>query len=307
MMFYFKEIKSENQEIKLPIFKNNNIRVFIKREDLIHSIISGNKFRKLKYNVEKALNEKKDQIITFGGAFSNHILATAYIGKLTNLKTIGIIRGDELINKKLNSTLQNCKNFGMKFLFISRADYKKRNNAEYISTLRKKYTNSFIIPEGGTNYLGVKGCEEILEKDDDFFDVICCPVGSGGTIAGLINTKKKFQKILGFSALKSSNINNVITKFVNNNDWKIFDDNFFKGYSKIDNRLVNFINDINKQTGILLDPIYNSKMLYHIIKMISNDQWIYGKKILLINTGGLQSINEINFKLKKKGCEIINH
>ena len=93
-MFYFKEIKSENQEIKLPIFKNNNIRVFIKREDLIHSIISGNKFRKLKYNVEKALNEKKDQIITFGGAFSNHILATAYIGKLTNLKTIGIIRGD---------------------------------------------------------------------------------------------------------------------------------------------------------------------------------------------------------------------
>ena len=307
MMFYFKEIKSENQEIKLPIFKNNNIRVFIKREDLIHSIISGNKFRKLKYNVEKALNEKKDQIITFGGAFSNHILATAYIGKLTNLKTIGIIRGDELLNKKLNSTLQNCKNFGMKFLFISRADYKKRNNAEYINTLRKKYTNSFIIPEGGTNYLGVKGCEEILEKDDDFFDVICCPVGSGGTIAGLINTKKNFQKILGFSALKSSNINNVITKFVNNNDWKIFDDNFFKGYSKIDNRLVNFINDINKQTGILLDPIYNSKMLYHIIKMISNDQWIYGKKILLINTGGHQSINEINFKLKKKGCEIINH
>jgi 1-aminocyclopropane-1-carboxylate deaminase len=195
----------------------------------------------------------------------------------------------------------------MKFLFISRKDYKKRNNAEYINTLRKKYTNSFIIPEGGTNYLGVKGCEEILEKDDDFFDVICCPVGSGGTIAGLINSKKKFQKILGFSALKSSNINNVITKFVNNNNWKIFDDNFFKGYSKIDNRLVNFINDINKQTGILLDPIYNSKMLYHIIKMISSDQWIYGKKILLINTGGLQSINEINFKLKKKGCEIINH
>ena len=306
-MFYFKEIKSENQEIKLSIFKNNNIRVFIKREDLIHSIISGNKFRKLKYNIEKALNEKKDQIITFGGAFSNHILATAYIGKLTNLKTIGIIREDELLNKKLNSTLQNCKNFGMKFLFISRTDYKKRNNAEYINTLRKKYTNSFIIPEGGTNYLGVKGCEEILEKDDDFFDVICCPVGSGGTIAGLINSKKKFQKILGFSALKSSNINNVITKFVNNNDWKIFDDNFFKGYSKIDSRLVNFINDINKQTGILLDPIYNSKMLYHIIKMISNDQWIYGKKILLINTGGLQSINEINFKLNKKGCEIINH
>lgn len=306
-MFYFKEIKSKNQEIKLPIFKNNNIRVFIKREDLIHSIISGNKFRKLKYNVEKVLNEKKDQIITFGGAFSNHILATAYIGKLTNLKTIGIIRGDELLNKKLNSTLQNCKNFGMKFLFISRKDYKKRNNAEYINTLRKKYTNSFIIPEGGTNYLGVKGCEEILEKDDDFFDVICCPVCSGGTIAGLINSKKKFQKILGFSALKSSNINNVITKFVNNNNWKIFDDNFFKGYSKIDNRLVNFINDINKQTGILLDPIYNSKMLYHIIKMISSDQWIYGKKILLINTGGLQSINEINFKLKKKGCKIINH
>ena len=166
---------------------------------------------------------------------------------------------------------------------------------------------AFIVPEGGTNYLGVKGCEEILNKEDSFFDVICCPVGSGGTISGLINSKNNLQKILGFSALKDSKIKNVITKFVNNNDWKVFDDMFFGGYSKVDYELVNFINKTYDQTGILFDPIYNSKMLFQIIYMISNDKWPYGKNILLINTGGIQSIDEINLRLKKKGCVTINH
>tara|TARA_B100000780_G_scaffold278006_1_gene250191 strand:- start:1977 stop:2897 length:921 start_codon:yes stop_codon:yes gene_type:complete len=306
-MFFFKDFKPVNEKINLPILNNQKISLHIKREDLIHPIISGNKFRKLKYNIKEALDQQKSEILTFGGAYSNHLLACSFIGKLMGLKTIGIIRGDELSNKKLNSTLQKCHDFGMKFIFISRIEYKRRNEKDYINSLKKIHKDAFIIPEGGTNYLGVKGCKEILNKEDKTYDVICCPVGSGGTISGLINSKKKHQKILGFSALKSSDINNVISKFVKNKNWEILDDTFFGGYSKIDNELVDFINKIYNQTGILLDPIYNSKMLFQIVHMILSKKWIYGNKVLLINTGGLQSITEMNIKLNKKGCHTINY
>ena len=304
-MFCFKDIKSINQKVNLPLFQKKNISLYIKREDLIHPIISGNKFRKLKYNIKEAISQKKKEIITFGGAYSNHLLACSFVGKQMGLKTIGIIRGDELSKKTFNSTLKKCHDFGMTFNFITREEYRKRNQKDYLDSLKNKHNDAFIIPEGGTNYYGVKGCEEILNKEDEFFDVICCPVGSGGTISGLINSN--INKILGFSALNVSNINNVISNFVNNDNWEVLDDKLFGGYSKIDNKLVDFINKINIQTGILLDPIYNSKMLYHITSMILSEKWNYGNKILLINTGGLQSINEMNIKLTKKGCITINH
>jgi len=306
-MFNFNNIASINQEISLPILNKYNKKIYFKREDLIHPIISGNKFRKLKYNIKEALKINKTHLISFGGAYSNHLLALSYIGKLYGLSTLGIIRGEELLKKKLNSTLQKCNDFGMKFVYVSREEYRKRNHIKYIDSLQKLYKDSFIIPEGGTNHLGVKGCEEILTKKDEDFDVICCPVGSGGTISGLINSKNKNQKVLGFSALKASGINNVISNFVNNNNWELYDDVFFGGYSKVDNRLVSFINETYSSTGVLLDPIYNSKMLFRIINLILIDKWIYGDKILIINTGGLQSVYEMNLKLKKKGCITINH
>ena len=307
-MFFLQDFKSKNHKIELPVLKSKNkITIYVKREDLIHPIISGNKFRKLKYNLKEAVNQKKKKIITFGGAYSNHILACAYAGKLTGLKTIGIIRGDELSKKPLNSTLKKSQLFGMEFVFVSRNEYRKRNKKDYLESLKNIYKDAYIIPEGGTNNLGIYGCQEILCEEDKFFDVICCPVGSGGTISGLINSKESCQKILGFSALKSSKINNVISKFVNNNNWKIFDDMFFGGYSKIDDQLVKFINKTYDRTGILFDPIYNSKMLFQIVHMILNERWIYGNKVLLINTGGLQSITDINIKLKKKRCLKINY
>tara|TARA_B110000037_G_scaffold38465_1_gene47386 strand:+ start:81 stop:1001 length:921 start_codon:yes stop_codon:yes gene_type:complete len=306
-MFNFNNTASINQEISLPILNKYNKKIYFKREDLIHPIISGNKFRKLKYNIKEALKINKTHLISFGGAYSNHLLALSYIGKLYGLSTLGIIRGEELLKKKLNSTLQKCNDFGMKFIYVSREEYRKRNHIKYIDSLQKLYKDSFIIPEGGTNHLGVKGCEEILTKKDEDFDVICCPVGSGGTISGLINSKNKNQKVLGFSALKASGINNVISNFVNNNNWELYDDVFFGGYSKVDNRLVSFINETYSSTGVLLDPIYNSKMLFRIINLILIDKWIYGDKILIINTGGLQSVYEMNLKLKKKGCITINH
>mgnify|MGYP002151857137 CR=1 FL=1 len=178
----------------LPIFNENNFKFYIKREDQIHPTVSGNKFRKLKYNIKKAKEMNKQEILTFGGAHSNHLLATAFMGKIEGLKTYGIIRGEELKKLNYNSTLKKCQELGMKFIFISRDDYRKRNELDYTKSISDLYTSAYVIPEGGTNELGVLGCQEILSSEDSFFDVICCPVGSGGTISGIINSSNDSQQ-----------------------------------------------------------------------------------------------------------------
>ena len=305
-MFYFTNNLVKNQKIDLPIFREKNIEVYLKREDLIHPLISGNKFRKLKYNVSEFYRLRKKNIITFGGPYSNHLFACAHIGNMNKIEIIGIVRGKELEKKILNKNLKLCQNLGMKLNFVSRDEYKKRNKTDYQQNILRKHIESYLIPEGGTNDYGVMGCEEILSKSDEKFDVICCPVGSGGTISGIINKSNKKQTVIGFSALKSSGVENVISRYVSKDNWLIFDDDLFGGYSKIDKKLVIFINEIFRETKILFDPIYNSKMLYKIISLISDSRWSYGRKLLLINTGGLQSIDSINKKLINKGCNIIN-
>ena len=225
-MSFFNTIKTENIRLEFQDL-NHDLKIFMKREDLIHPIISGNKFRKLKYNLKKLKKNKNSLLITFGGAFSNHLLAVAYLGKIEGIKTLAIVRGEELKNSKLNTTLQKCSDFGMKFEFVSREKYRERNSNKYNYELQNKFKNAYIVPEGGTNILGVKGCEEILsESDKNFFDVVCVPVGSGGTFSGLINSSLEKQKILGFSALNNSNISEVINKFVKKDNWKLYDESF---------------------------------------------------------------------------------
>ena len=306
-MSFFNTIKTENIRLEFQDL-NHDLKIFMKREDLIHPIISGNKFRKLKYNLKKLKKNKNSLLITFGGAFSNHLLAVAYMGKIEGIKTLAIVRGEELKNSKLNTTLQKCSDFGMKFEFVSREKYRERNTNKYNYELQNKFKNAYIIPEGGTNKLGVKGCEEILSKyDKEFFDVVCVPVGSGGTFSGLINSSLEKQKILGFSALNNSNISEVINKFAKKDNWKLFDESFFGGYAKFNNELINFINNFYERHNIRLDSIYNAKMILRIIDLINNNNWIFGKNILIINTGGTQSVAGINELLKKKGCETINY
>ncbi|MBL6649010.1 MAG: 1-aminocyclopropane-1-carboxylate deaminase/D-cysteine desulfhydrase [Flavobacteriaceae bacterium] len=277
----------------------------MKREDLIHPVISGNKFRKLKYNIQSI--DKKKQLISFGGAYSNHLLALSYIGKYENLNTVGIVRGEELKNLELNPTLKRCIENGMKLKFVDRNEYRLRNNKVYIKKLKKTYMNSLIIPEGGTNDKGIKGCEEILSDDDRvFFDVICVPVGSGGTFSGLINSSSKKQLVIGFSSLNNSNLKNDIIKFVNKKNWELIEDDVFGGYAKFNQELISFINNFYNITKIKLDPIYNSKMIFRIIDTIKKKKWRFGKRILIINTGGLQSIESFNNLLKNKKCETIS-
>lgn len=297
---------SPNQRIHLRILAEKEIELWIKREDEIHPEVSGNKFRKLKYNILQAKKENKNTILSFGGAFSNHILATASAAKMEGLNSIGVIRGEELgedlkATLSSNPTLSAAYSYGMKFVFISREDYRKKSEPEMISKLNLELGDFYLVPEGGTNELAVKGCEEILTKDDEQFDYICSCVGTGGTLAGLINTSSSNQKVLGYPALKGDFLKEEIEKFVSSkNNWELITDYNFGGYAKHPIELIQFINEFKKQTDIALDPIYTGKMMYGILDQVQNDKFSKGSKILVIHTGGLQGIKGINQQLEKK-------
>ena len=311
MLFQLEIPIPENQQIHLPILTTKGVELFIKREDTIHPFVSGNKFRKLKYNIAEAKRQGKETLLTFGGAFSNHIAATAAAGKMAGFKTIGIIRGDELgkdVTKTLlqNETLRNAYENGMQFKFITREAYRNKTSEEFINQLKKEFGDFYLVPEGGTNALAVKGCEEILTNEDEKFNYICCAVGTGGTISGLINSAKNHQKVIGFPALKGDFLVDEIKPFVSkNNHWSIQNEYHFGGYGKYTEELIRFINEFKEQTGVLLDPIYTGKMLFGILDLVAKDMFPRNSKILAIHTGGLQGITGVNQKLKNKNQELI--
>ena len=290
--------------------EEKGIELYIKREDEIHPFVSGNKFRKLKYNIQEAKKTNKNTLLTFGGAFSNHIVATAVAGYLTDFKTIGVIRGEELgldVTETLskNTTLKNSYEHNMQFEFVSRELYRKKLEDSFINNLKEKYGDFYLIPEGGTNDLAIKGCEEILTVSDAKFDYICCAVGTCGTISGVINASSKHQKVIGFPALKGDFLFDDIKKLTSKSNWSLQTNYHFGGYAKYTDELIRFINDFNKDTGVLLDPIYTVKMIFGILDMIKKNQFKKGSKILAIHTGGIQGIEGFNQKLKKKNKEII--
>jgi 1-aminocyclopropane-1-carboxylate deaminase len=285
----------------LTISFPNSITVSIKREDLIHPFVSGNKFRKLKYNLLQAKKEHKDTLLTFGGAYSNHIAAVAYAGQENGFRTIGIIRGDELESKIAeNPTLQFAKNCGMEFKFVSREEYRNKQETLFLETLKSIYGNFYLIPEGGTNELAIKGCQEILTPVDSQFDYICCSVGTGGTISGIINSALPHQKVLGFPALKGDFLKDEIRKFATNERWELVNDYHFGGYGKVNEQLVQFINQFYQETQVPLDPIYTGKMVFGVMDLIQKNYFPENAKILLIHTGGLQGIKGMNTILKNK-------
>lgn len=298
---------STNQEVQLPILKEKQVTLFLKREDLIHPYISGNKYRKLKYNLLEAEQLGLETVVTFGGAFSNHIAATAYAASENGFKSIGIIRGEELEEKWMqNLTLNRAYDNGMRFKFVSRERYRGKNEPGFLSDLKKEFGDFQLIPEGGTNALAVKGCEEILNQTDADFDIITTCVGTGGTIAGLINSSKQHQHVIGFPALKGDFLEQEIKKMVDNRRWSLLLDYHFGGYGKITESLVRFINDFKKRTGIPLDPVYTGKMLYGLLDRVKHDTFVPGTKILAVHTGGLQGIDGMNSVLKKKKLPLLD-
>ena len=301
---------SQNQQIQLPILEEKKLELFIKREDLIHPFVSGNKFRKLKHNLFAAKNQQKETLLTFGGAFSNHIVATAVAASLNGFKSIGIIRGEELgkdLEKTLatNATLREAHKSGMTFEFVSRTAYRNKSSQEFRNELKEKFGNFYLIPEGGTNNLAVKGCEEILTIEDLKFDYICCAIGTGGTISGLINSAKKQQQVIGFPALKGDFLQEEIQKYTSKENWHLETAYHFGGYAKYNEDLIRFINQFSTENKILLDPIYTGKMVFGILDLIEKNYFPENSKILAIHTGGLQGIDGFNQKLKNKNQEII--
>ncbi|MBL7890170.1 MAG: 1-aminocyclopropane-1-carboxylate deaminase/D-cysteine desulfhydrase [Bacteroidia bacterium] len=280
------------QQIIEPFLDEKGIRLFMLRTDQNHPEISGNKLYKLKYNLIAAREQKKDTILTFGGAFSNHIAATAAAGKEYGFKTIGIIRGEE--SSKNNPTLSLAKANGMHLHFVSRELY--RDKAALLAYTETTFGKDvYIVPEGGSNTEGVKGCMKITSSISIPFDIICCACGTGATASGIILSLKEGQKALGFQVLKAENyiqqeVKNWLERFgqEDKNNWQINEDFHFGGYAKTSPELSAFIKTFQKKHQIQLDHVYTAKMMYGIMELIQNDHFPKNSTIIAVHTGGLQ-------------------
>lgn len=276
------------QEIHDPVFETAGVRILIKREDMNHSHVSGNKWWKLKYNLEEAKRPGKNTLLTFGGAYSNHIYATAAASQELGLKSIGIIRGEETF--PLNQPLAFAKRSGMQLNYISRADYRKKHEPEFIKKLHDQFGDFYLIPEGGTNELAVKGVAEFANNLGDDFDYLCCSVGTGGTLAGMIEGLPQSKKVIGFSSLKGGEfLGEEIRKYTDKKgNWELIHDYHFGGYGKTTLELMTFIKSFQTRTTIILDNVYMGKLLYGIYNLVTKNYFGSGSKILVLHTGGLQ-------------------
>ena len=278
------------QTMRLP----NGITITVKRIDQVHPTISGNKWFKLKYNLLEAKRLGYTQLLSFGGAYSNHIHALAHAAYEYGFTSIGIIRGAELADKPLNPTLTTAQGLGMQFEFIPRSDYRLKHTPEFLGELQARYPNAYIIPEGGSNTLAVQGCEEILsEQDRQDFDTIVCAVGTGGTFAGLINASHPKQHLLGFSALKGDFLIADVKEWTDSNkqNWTLYSEEVFGGYGKFDEVLLAFINEVQQQYEVPLEPIYTGKAMYRLLDLIEQGEFAPNSRILFIHTGGLQAFS----------------
>lgn len=295
-----KESSLINLSSYFEIFSKRGIDLYIKREDLIHPHISGNKYRKLYYNIKEAKSLNHSCLLTFGGAYSNHIVATAFAAQQQGFKSIGVIRGEELAFSKLNPSLAFAKSCGMELFFVSREEYREKSTEKFISKLEDQFGSFYMLPEGGTNELAVKGCEEILTSEDKKFTHIGLAVGTGGTISGVIRSSLGHQKVLGFPALKGNFLQKDICTFTSKLNWELMTDYHFGGYAKINSELVVFANEFYKKSGVPLDPIYTAKMAYGIFDLAQKDYFKSSDKVLMIHTGGLQAVEGMNNLLRTK-------
>ncbi|WP_185289035.1 1-aminocyclopropane-1-carboxylate deaminase/D-cysteine desulfhydrase [Chryseobacterium lactis] len=288
---------------EIPVQKN--IKLFIKREDLIHPQISGNKYWKLFYNVNNYLGENPDKpyIITFGGAFSNHIAAVSAVGSLAGIPTLGIIRGEELEHKwRDNPTLLFAKRNGMNLKFVTREEYgHKEKLTEF---LQHEFPEALVVPEGGTNEEAVEGVKMMLNEQTKDFDYLCTAVGTGGTIAGISKFCEDNQKVIGFKVVDDASLENKIFELTLKQNFDLIDSSF-GGYGKISDENIRFINDFKEKYDIPLEPIYTGKMMQKVLELIEEGFFPEHSRILCFHTGGLQGIEGANLLLEKQNRNLI--
>ena len=282
----------EIQTLSHPLFSEKGLELAILRLDQVHSQVSGNKFFKLKYNLEEARKLGKDTILTFGGAYSNHIHACAAAAKMEGFKAIGLIRGDFLDEN--NPTLSFAKSQGMELHFVDRETYREKSNPEFLQELQEKFGDFYLIPEGGTNGLAIQGTREILGPNTSIYAHICTSIGTGGTFIGLAASLEPQQKLLGFSSLKGDfiirEIQEKLIEFKVNpkGSYELFTTCHFGGYAKWKPELIDFIHWFKDEFEIILDPVYTGKMAFGVMDLIRKNYFPAGSKVLLIHTGGLQ-------------------
>jgi len=287
------QIPSPVQELNLPQYKNHN--VFLKREDLIHPTISGNKWRKLKYNIIHAKDKCYKGILTFGGAYSNHLHASAFACQKAGLKLRCIVRAEDADLR--NPTLSDIQNWGGQISLIDRETYKLKNTPEFINELEQEYPDYFIIPEGGNNRRASKGLAEMAEEIDEHnFDYIFISVGTGSSAIGLINNlKSDHPHIHAIAAVKDLSLKSQFQSNIQDkHNWSLSFDFTRGGYAKVDTELVAYINRFYKRNNILLDPIYNAKTFMAFEQMLAENQIPFGSNVLLVHTGGIQGIRGHN-------------
>ena len=292
-------LPSPLQLLSSPLLDTKKIQLYVKREDLIHPVIGGNKWRKLKYNIDALQQNKTNTVLSFGGAYSNHIYALAGAGQLFNFNTIGVIRGEPC--EPLNPTLAYAKKAGMHLHYVSRQEYRLKETADFIENLKYQFGDFLLIPEGGSNELALPGCAEIIteldEQLDGLYDTVCLPCGTAGTLSGLISSKTE-KKLLSIAVLKGAdflheNVNQLLdTKTdAKNEAWEINLNYHFNGYAKYTPELINFISGFKQVFKIDIEPVYSGKMFYGLFDLIRNDYFVEGSTVVALHTGGMQNEN----------------
>jgi 1-aminocyclopropane-1-carboxylate deaminase len=265
------------------------VRLFLKRDDLAVGRVRGNKRRKLKYNIAHARHIGARRVLTFGGAWSNHIAATAAAGAEFGIETIGVIRGDE---RSMNPVLEQARTDGMQLDYIDREMYRRKTDANVIEGLQKRWGDFLLIPEGGSNALALAGCRELVGELRDPFEVICTAVGTGGTLAGLSVGISEEQTVIGFAALKGAGfLETDVRRLLREADarsgkWSLELGWHFGGYARATPALTAFIQRFHDTHGIRLDPIYTGKMMFGLFEMIRSGRFRRGGRIVAVHTGG---------------------
>ncbi|WP_353718054.1 pyridoxal-phosphate dependent enzyme [Dyadobacter sp. 676] len=281
------------QRLRNADIENAGVQLYVKRDDLIHPTVSGNKWRKLKYNLLEAQNRQAKAILTFGGSYSNHLYATAAAGNALGIKTIGIVRGLELEGRE-NSTLQFCRSQGMELHFITREEYRQRHSDAYLRHISEQFDGPCLIPEGGTTPLALKGVAEMVgevkEQLGKMPDFIATAAGTGGTAAGILAAG---ANVLAFSALKggdflAGDIQNLLPEQSGN--LTLLTDYHFGGYARWDKELLTFMQDFRTQYGIQLEQVYTAKMFYGLFDLIKTGYFKRNTSIVAVHTGGLQGL-----------------
>ena len=272
-----------------PRLVQYGVELWLKRDDLLHPVISGNKWRKLKYSLNHALTLKADTLISMGGAYSNHLHALAYTAKCLGLKSIGIIRGEE--SRVLNPCLSDMKNWGMRLQFITRSDYRLLRQYKGHQDLPNILPNQYWLPEGGAQCLALKGVAELVTEIPVDYDVLCTPCGTGTTLAGLISAASENVTVTGFAALKNAGFLTADVQTLlaaQHKNWHINPDYHFGGFAKTSPELLHFIAEFKACTHITLEPVYTGKMMYALYDLLSKNAFKSGQRIIALHTGGLQ-------------------